>query len=139
MAEVQTRTRQTQETLKATSIAPSFTVNDLDKSLSFYTDGLGFGIEEEYEMDGQVQGAMLKAGTGRLGISQDDFAKGRDRVKGVGMRLWISTKQDVTELAERARAAGIELDQGPEQLEWGGMAFTVTDPDGFKLTIVNES
>jgi catechol 2,3-dioxygenase-like lactoylglutathione lyase family enzyme len=139
MPDIQTRTRQAQETLKATSIAAGFTVNDLDKSIRFYTDGLGFGVEEEYTHDGQLHGVMLKAGSGRLGLSQDDFAKGRDRVKGVGMRLWIATDQDIHALADRAIAAGITLDQGPAAQPWGGTAFTVTDPDGYKLTIVNQS
>ena len=139
MADVQTSPSQTEEVLMATSIAAGFTVNDLEKSIRFYTDGLGFGVEQKYEHDGQLNGVMLKAGEGRLGLSQDDFAKGRDRVKGVGMRLWIATDQDIHTLADRATAAGITLDQGPAAQPWGGTAFTVTDPDGYKLTIVNQS
>jgi uncharacterized glyoxalase superfamily protein PhnB len=139
MTDVETRARQTEETLKAATIAPSITVNDLARSLSFYQDGLGFGVEEPFESEGVVRGYMLKAGNARLGISQDDFAKGRDRVKGVGMRLWISTEDDIAELADRARAAGIKLDEGPAALDWGGTAITLTDPDGFKLTFVNRS
>ena len=139
MAEVQTSTQHAEEKLNANGIAPSITVNDLARSLTFYQDGLGFGVEEPFESDGVVRGYMLKAGNARLGISQDDFTKGRDRVKGVGMRLWISTKDDIDELADRARSAGIKLDEGPAMLDWGGKAVTLTDPDGFKLTFVNEA
>lgn len=122
--------------LNAKGISPGFTVNDLDRSLKFYT-GLGFEIAERHETEGRVVFCMLKAGVAHLGIGQDDWAKGRDRVKGVGMRLWLMTDQNIEELAARAKAAGITLDSGPEKLEWGPMAFTVTDPDGFKLTIAN--
>lgn len=123
--------------LQVRSLAPSLTVNDLKKSIHFYTEGLGFAVDEEMKEDGEVLGVMLKAGEASLGISQDDFAKGRDRVKGIGMRLYIETDQDLDALARQAKTAGVTLDQEPGPLPWGPLGFTVTDPDGFKLTITN--
>jgi lactoylglutathione lyase len=127
----------TTTTLKASSLMPTLTVNDLKKSLQFYRDGLGFAVTEEENEDGEVKGVMLEAGGVTLGISQDDFAKGRDRVKGVGMRLYLETDQDIEALAKQAKAAGITLNDGPGPLSWGAIGITVTDPDGFKLTISN--
>ena len=124
-------------TLQVRTLAPSLTVNDLKKSIHFYTEGLGFAVDEEMKEDGEVLGVMLKAGDASLGISQDDFAKGRDRVKGVGMRLYIETDQDLNALARQAKTAGVKLDQEPGPLPWGPMGFTVSDPDGFKITITN--
>jgi uncharacterized glyoxalase superfamily protein PhnB len=123
--------------LQAKNMVPSVTANDLTKSLRFYTEGLGFEITDRYEIEGRLQGAMLKAGEAVLGISQDDFKKGKDRVKGLGMSLYIETDQDIVALAEKVKAAGITLTSGPEPLPWGPMGFTVTDPDGFKTTISN--
>ena len=125
------------ESLVATRIAASLTANDLKASLRFYTSGLGFRIEDQTEVEGQVVFAMLKAGNGWIALGQDDFAKGRDRTKGVGMRLWISTAQDIEALALRARGAGLEI-FGPEPLPWGPLAFEVTDPDGLKITVVQD-
>lgn len=125
--------------LQARSLVPTLTVNDLAKSLRFYADGLGFEVGEKYEEGGVVKGMMMNAGGAVLGISQDDFAKGRDRVKGIGMRLYLETDQDIEALAARAKAAGITLNDGPGPLPWGPMGFTVTDPDGFKTTISNPS
>ena len=127
----------TATTLQAKSLMPTLTVNDLSKSLKFYTEGLGFAIGEDFNEDGEVKGAMLNAGGAMLGISQDDFAKGKDRVKGLGMRLYLETDQNIEALAARAKAAGITLNEGPAPLAWGPMGFTVTDPDGFKMTISN--
>jgi catechol 2,3-dioxygenase-like lactoylglutathione lyase family enzyme len=138
MADVQIKKAKTEGHFNAIGISPSLTVNDLDKSLRFYTEGLGFGIEEHYEMDGKVVGVMMKAGNAHLGLSQDDFAKGRDRQKGVGLRFWVPTAQDINDLAKRAQASGIKLDEGPAKLEWEADAFTLTDPDGFKITIFND-
>ena len=124
-------------TLVAKSIAPSFTVNDLDTSIRFY-EGLGFGIEERWEGEGKLLGVMLRAGEVQIGLSQDDWQKGRDRVKGQAMRVFISTVQDIDQLANSAKSAGIALDSEPHDTPWGSRAFEVTDPDGFKLTISTE-
>ena len=121
------------------SIGPSLTVNDVQKSLAFYTDGFGFEIERKHEVEGRLQFAMLKAGEARIGIGQDDFAKGRDRKKGVGLRIWLRTTQDLHALAERAKQAGITLDSDVHTTPWGTVAFTFTDPDGFAFTIANEA
>lgn len=124
--------------LKARSLVPTLTADDLDRSVRFY-EGLGFTITEKMEEEGKVLGVMMDAGGSTLGISQDDFAKGKERVKGVGMRLYLETDQDIEALANQAIQAGIRLDQGPAPLPWGPMGFTITDPDGFKLTISKPS
>ena len=123
--------------LRVRSLMPTLTVNDLKRSIQFYKDGLGFAVREEMKDGGELQGVLLDAGGAGLGLSQDDFGKGRDRVKGVGMRLYFETDQDLSALAGQAKAAGIKLNEGPAPLPWGPMAFTVTDPDGFKVTILN--
>jgi uncharacterized glyoxalase superfamily protein PhnB len=121
--------------LDAASVMLALTVNDMTESVRFYTEGLGFEIQRRQESEGGLQFVSLRAGNAALGLGQDDFARGADRVKGAGLRLWITTNQDLHALAERAKAAGITLDSEPEELPWGGMAFSVTDPDGFKLSI----
>lgn len=121
------------------TLSVALTVNDLKRSMQFYTEGLGFTVDERMETDGTLQGVMLNAGGAMLGISQDDFAKGRNRVKGVGMSLYLETPQDIAVLARRAKEAGITLDNEPAKLPWGPMGFRVTDPDGFKITLANPS
>jgi len=126
-------------TLRARSLTVSLTASDLEKSTRFYTEGLGFEVQEEWKDEGHLKGVMLDAGGGALGLSQDDFGKGRDRVKGTGMRLHIETDQDIEGIARRAKDAGIKLDSEPGPLPWGPIGFSVTDPDGFKLTISQPS
>jgi catechol 2,3-dioxygenase-like lactoylglutathione lyase family enzyme len=115
----------------------SLTCNDVQKSIRFYTEGLGFEIVHKMENDGKIQFVAMRAGAAQIGLGQDDFAKGKDRAKGVGLRIWLNTTQDITALAGRATGAGLKLDEGPAKLPWGPMAFAVTDPDGFKLTVSN--
>jgi len=126
--------RQQPESLRLRSITPVFTVNDLQRSVAFYRDGLGFFVSEKWEEGGQLQGVMLKAGGCHLGLSQDDFSKGRDRPKGVGFRIWCETLQDVDVFAERLKAFGGTIIEGPGE-RWDTYGFTAEDPDGFKITI----
>jgi uncharacterized glyoxalase superfamily protein PhnB len=127
----------TQQALQISEIVPSFTVDDLQKSMTFY-EALGFAVEERWEEKGTLLGVMLRAGKSQIGLSQDDWKKGRDRKKGVGMRLYMSTTQNVDEIAMRAKSAGITLKSEPHDTEWKTRAFEVVDPNGFMWTIGSE-
>ncbi len=124
----------TPDTSLQATIAPSLTVDDLQKSMAFF-EGLGFAVDERWEADGVLNGVMMRAGDARLGISQDDWKKGRDRRKGIGMRIFIETAQDVDALAQRAKQAGITLDADVHDTPWGSRAFELTEPSGFTLTV----
>jgi uncharacterized glyoxalase superfamily protein PhnB len=121
--------------LQAQPLSISLTVKDLAKSLAWYTDILGFTIERKYERDGKVGGYGLKAGDARIGIGQDDGAKGWERIKGQGCSLQITTNQYVDDVAKRIKAHGGTLLSEPADMPWGVRAFQVLDPDGFKLGI----
>lgn len=124
--------------LSMSSASPSFTVGDIQKSLAWYKDVLGFGVEERWEQEGKLAGVLVVAGDVRFMLGQDDWKKGRDRKKGEGFRIYCETKQDVDALAGKIKAHGGTLDEEPHDEPWGTRDFTLTDPDGFKLTIARE-
>jgi uncharacterized glyoxalase superfamily protein PhnB len=130
-------TTATESTLQAKTISSSLTVDDLQQSIKFF-EGLGFAVEDRWEEQGKLLGVMLRAGDASIGLSQDDWKKGRGRQKGVGIRLFISTKQNIDEIAARAKKAGVKLDSEPHDTEWKTRAFEVTEPTGVKLTISSE-
>ena len=124
------------DVLALRTASPSFTVNDLEKSLGWYRDVLGFDVEETWKNpDGKVMGISLKAGDVSFMIGQDDWKKGRDRSKGEGFRIYCETKKSVDDLARRIESKGGRLDSGPTDQPWGVRDISVTDPDGFKITI----
>jgi catechol 2,3-dioxygenase-like lactoylglutathione lyase family enzyme len=129
------RARRQPESLRLRSAGPSFTVDDLEASRAFYRDVLGFVEGERWEQDGTVLGVELRAGAVRFWIGQDDWKKGRKRAKGVGFRIWCETTQDVDAIAGRIDARGGKITEGPKDQPWGGREVTVTDPDGFVITI----
>src|SRR6188508_982403 len=106
----------TQEALQVSTIVPSLTVDDLQKSITFF-EALGFAIDERWEDKGKLLGVMLRAGGTQIGLNQDDWKKGRDRKKGIGVRLSISTPGSVDEIAKRAKNAGITLKSEPRDTE----------------------
>jgi uncharacterized glyoxalase superfamily protein PhnB len=122
--------------LQAKTLSPSLTVNNLQQSVAFF-EGLGFGIEETWEEQGVLLGVMLRAGEARIGLSQDDWKKGRDREKGVGLRIIVETTQNIDQLAADAKKAGIALDAEPHDTPWGSRAFEVTEPSGFRVSIAS--
>lgn len=124
------------KTLQGKSVMPSLTVNNIQESLDFFA-ALGFEVEDRWEVDGVLLGAMLKAGEARLGLAQDDGKKGTGRIKGVGVRIYIEADGDINAVADRAKAAGVTLHREPHDTEWGTRAFDVNEPSGFLLTIAS--
>jgi uncharacterized glyoxalase superfamily protein PhnB len=132
------KSRTGNEALALNSSSPSFTVNDLEKSLAWYRDVLGFGVEETWDDAGKVVGVSLRAGDVSFMIGQDDWKKGRDRKKGEGFRMFCMTKKNIDALAEGIKARGGKLDHEPTDQPWGVREISLTDPDGFKITIAAE-
>ena len=129
----------TQEAVQISAIVPTLTVDDLQKSITFY-EALGFAVDERWEENGTLLGVMLRAGKTQIGLNQDDWKKGRERKKGIGVRLAISTATGhVDEIATRAKNAGITLKSDPHDTEWKSRAFEVIDPSGFLLTVFSET
>lgn len=124
--------------LALSSASPSFTVDDLAKSLAWYRDVLGFSVEQTWDEAGKTVGVSLRAGGVSFMIGQDDWKKGRNRKKGEGFRLFCMTDRNVDALARGIEARGGRLDQGPRDQPWGVRDITLTDPDGFKITIAVE-
>src|SRR5574341_420579 len=126
--------RQQPETLRLRGVTPKFTVNDLHASIRWYTEVLGFIVGEEWKEGGALRGVELKAGAVSLMLDQDDFGKGRDRPKGVGVRLYCRTIQSVDQLADNVRQRGGRLLAGPADQPWGVREIVVQDPDGYLIT-----
>ena len=127
----------TPQAAPVSTVVPILTVDDLQKSIAFYA-ALGFAVDERWEEQGTLLGVMMRAGAMRLGLNQDDWKKGRDRKKGVGVRLSIATtRAEVDAMAGRARKAGITLTSEPHDSD-EGRSFELIDPTGFPLTVFSE-
>jgi len=120
---------------RALNLQSSLTVRDLQKSVAWYRDVVGFTVDREIERDGKVRSVAMRAGDVRILLNQDDGAKGWDRVKGEGFSLQLTTDQSVDEIANHIRDNGGTLDTEPADTPWGVRMFRVRDPDGFRFAI----
>jgi len=129
--------RRQPETLRLREAAPSFTVNDLEKSVAFYRDVLGCLEKERWERDGKLVGIEMRAGAVAFYLEQDDWKKGRDRRKGEAFSIYCTTAQDIDALAAAIKSRGGTLAEEPQSRPGGSRDFAVVDPDGFKIRIAS--
>lgn len=126
------------ESFRARTLSVSLTVRDLQKSLEWYHDVVGFAVDRKYEREGKLYAVALRAGEVRLLIGQDDELRGQHAVKGEGFSLQITTDQNVDEIANRIKAHGGTVASEPADMPWGARVFRLLDPDGFKLAISSD-
>jgi len=123
--------------INATTLGGSLTCKDLETSIRFYRDAIGFAVPQTFQHEGKVVAAVVAAGDCRLVLNQDDGKLGWDRIKGQGFYLQINVAApaDVDAAAARIKAAGGTLIDEPADRPWGVRMFQFRDPDGFKLGV----
>ena len=128
---------ETTAAINATTLNCSLTCKDLDASIRFYRDAIGFAVGQTYENDGKVAAAVVGAGDCHIVLNQDDGKLGWDRIKGQGFYLQINVAEpaDVDAAAARVTKAGGVLIDEPADRVWGVRMFQFKDPDGFKLGV----
>jgi uncharacterized glyoxalase superfamily protein PhnB len=123
--------------LNATNLGASITCKDLEASIRFYRDAIGFAVAQTYENEGKVVAAVVAAGDCRIVLNQDNGKLGWDRIKGQGCYLQINVAgtADVDAAAARIKTAGGVLLSEPADRSWGVRMFQFNDLDGFKLGV----
>ena len=120
--------------LELASLAAALTVADLDASVAWYSDVLGFTVDRPFERDGVRYAVRVRAGAVELLLRRDDGAKGTGRAKGEGVSFRLTTTGSVDELAARLKARGVALDSEPADVP-GARVFQLHDPDGFRFAM----
>lgn len=110
-------------------------VADLNRSLRFYRDGLGFPTT----MDGskgivffQTHGVCLAL------YPHDELAKDvspdlvaqQSKFSGVTLAHNVPTREEVDEVLALAKAAGANIEKPAQDVFWGGYSGYFSDPDG---------
>jgi lactoylglutathione lyase len=126
--------RKMPESLRLRSLSVGLTVGDLQRSLAWYRDILGFVVTDEWRVEGALRGVEIRAGSVDIFLGQDDWKRGRDRVKGEGFRIYGRTVQDIDRLAALFKSRGGVLSHEPQTQPWGERDFGMVDPDGFRIT-----
>lgn len=123
----------------------AITVNDIDESLAFYRDALGYEVRNDVASgdfrwvtlgsDGGDGAAELVLSQPHAGRSDEDGDALQELlVKGV-LGLYVFRSDDVDAAFERARAAGAEVLQEPIDQPWGPRDCAFRDPSGNVIRI----
>lgn len=120
-------------------------VDDLERSLAFYRDGLGFPtdgiIGKEFE-HGAVAFFDLQPGLKLAVWSRDDIAydTGIPKAPRSATELTIGhnvgSKDEVDEVMAQAKKAGAKIVKPAGKTFWGGYAGYFQDPDGHLWEVV---
>jgi len=116
----------------ASDAFPIISSPDLERALRFYRDLLGAEVEYQFPPDGDPVFVGLLAGSGQIGLSQDD-----DAVAGAGgqrISLWVYV-DDCDATVEALRAGGATVTEEPADQAWGERIARVLDFDGNEVIV----
>jgi catechol 2,3-dioxygenase-like lactoylglutathione lyase family enzyme len=107
---------------------PFFSVSDMDASLRFYVDGLGFEMTRKWTPEGKIRWCWLQLGGAALMLQE--FRKDPEGKRGEGVSICFQCK-DALAIYHAAVARGI---QAKNPFVGNNMwVTTMSDPDGYKL------
>jgi catechol 2,3-dioxygenase-like lactoylglutathione lyase family enzyme len=107
-------------------------VEDLERSLAFYRDGLGLlteGIEQDVVFF-RLQGIWLSLYS--IASLTDDVGLGprTGGFAGITIAHNVRTREEVDRLLEQAQQAGATIACPAREMHWGGYVGFFADPDG---------
>lgn len=110
----------------------SLQVKNLEASKNFYTEKLGFEIDNE-----NPQACVFKYNQGEASFAiRTPLESIEDKELGVGVALWFAVSEDLDELNAKFITRGITIVGAIFETPFG-RAFHVKDIDGYKLTFIN--
>jgi PhnB protein len=124
------------------SIMPSLAVADIEASVKFYVDVLGFDVAFTLPgEDGKLVHASVQRGDAMLMFGRLDPANAHDQGqlgKGVVLYSTVTDDEDIDAYFERARSAGATVMQEPVDQFWGHRDWGIADPDGYLIWVSKE-
>lgn len=105
-------------------------VNNLEESLHFYADQLGFEITKR-DLESEPPMATLQAGELKITVAQhlETMLK-----RGRGVNFFVGV-EDVDDYYRQLRSQGIDV-AAPVEEGWGGRFITLKDPDNYRFFFV---
>lgn len=110
-------------------------VKDIDKSLAFYRDGLGFQTHNYVEGDDHIMFEMEWSWLGLFPIDKlaegANMSEGKNNFSGIVFAHNVASKEDVDRVFKLALSAGASKLKSPAEVYWGGYESHFADPDGY--------
>jgi PhnB protein len=115
-------------------IMPILAVEDVDASVSFYTQKLGFNHDFSLPgPDGQNAFAGVTLGKASFGLSRAKDLEHRGN--GVAFMVYVTDETDLDGYYADVQARGTLIAEPIKTQYWGDRSFEVRDPDGYVLSL----
>ncbi len=108
-------------------------VKDVERSLGFYRDLLGFKLIEDFRYENTLVYARLRApgGDGSLALHQ----AGADvSIASDGVRLYFEVR-DLDDFCRKLRQKNFYITKLPSMMPWGWRHAYLNDPDGHEISL----
>ena len=117
------------------SISPVLTVSDVDASMAFYRNVLGFPDGNVLRTPGgHAVHAMVQNGSAMIHFGPAEGASGSPERRGSGVIFYVELGDDyVDRYYESVVRNGANVVEPIETKPWGDRTFIVADPDGYQL------
>jgi catechol 2,3-dioxygenase-like lactoylglutathione lyase family enzyme len=109
-------------------------VEDMDRSKRFYTEGLGWEVEQDYGISVffEPDGGSLVGFYGRDGLADlVGTSPEGSGFRGMVLGYVVRSEARVDEIIADAEKAGATILKPAATLQWGGYGGTFADPDGY--------
>jgi uncharacterized glyoxalase superfamily protein PhnB len=117
-------------------IMPILAVKDVDASVAFFKDQLGFRHDMSMAgPEGKNVFAIVGLGAAVFGVGWDDRVN-YEQVLGHGVQfmIYLPDGQSIDSFYADVKAKGVRIDDELTDTYWGDRAFTIHDPNGYMLT-----
>ena len=117
--------------MRLQNMVPVLDVQDVDESIRFYSEALGFSVHDKVAWGGRTEWALLRSGQVQLMLcaSQGMDDKGPAQSDGV----FFVYLDSIEALNVYLGAKGYETSSQARDLGVGGRDFYLRDPDGYVL------
>jgi uncharacterized glyoxalase superfamily protein PhnB len=120
-----------------TSCTPLLNVADVEASLGFWRDLIGFDVTYRHEPDGRLLFASLQAGDVRLMLNgRGGDPAGRKARPHYTEAVFSFAVTSVHDLVQDLRAKGFDAPE-PQAEDYGLDEIVIRDPDGYELAFTS--
>lgn len=110
-------------------------VSDLQKSLTFYCNGLGFKTHNYKEGDDvvffQMEGSWLSLYPREKLAEDAHISSEGNGFSGITLAHNVVSEKEVDEVFNMAISMGAKIIKKPQKVFWGGYSSYFADPDGY--------